>query len=312
VYKNLAPIVLFTYNRPDETLNTINSLSMNPLAKHSEIIVFSDGPKRSSELNNVLAVREVIHKIVGFKKVTIIESEFNKGLAESVIAGVSNVLKKYGKVIVVEDDLVCSEDFLGFMNQGLNCYQSNTKIWSICGYSNLKNIPRSYEEDYYLSVRSSSWGWATWIDRWNTIDWDVADYSKLKSDKKMRLDFELGGNDLFKMLELQMLGKIDSWAIRWVYSQFKQKAMTVYPVKSKIMNRGMKVGGTHANGSDSRWDTELDTTDINFPLVPVYNDEIVDELKKIYDLDWIGRIGYFLKRNGFYSYFVKFKKYLRN
>jgi hypothetical protein len=300
---NLSPIVLFTYRRvPKET---IKSLLQNKLAKKSELYIFSDGYKSEVDRKDVIEVRKYLKSIKGFGSVEVIEAEVNKGLANSIISGVSEVIHKYGKVIVLEDDLIVSTDFLEYMNEALEFNKDDERIWSISGYSPKLLCLEDYEKDLYLSPRGSSWGWATWKDRWDSVDWDVKDFEKLKQDKQMRSQFEQAGNDMYKMLELQMLGKIDSWAIRWCFSQFLQNKYTVYPVKSKIVNNGFSDSlGTHNSGDNTKWQTLLNHEKVEFEELKV-NDEIIQCYKRYHDLSLFTKIGYMLKKYGGYKMIKK-------
>ena len=244
-----APVVLFVYNRLDHTMNVIESLSKNLLADQTDLYVFSDAAKTENGLEKVNAVREYIRKTdwrSHFKKVTIVEAETNKGLAKSIIGGVAKILEEYGKVIVVEDDLVLSPYFLQYMNGALDYYKDDQKIWSISGYSFPMKSLKNYDHDVFYSYRGCSWGWATWLDRWVKTDWEVKDYPKLMSDKQWQKRFNRGGDDLTGMLGLQMEGKINSWAIRWVFAQSNLDMYTVYPKNSYILNDGCDGSGTHS------------------------------------------------------------------
>jgi GNT-I family protein len=310
-YEKLAPIVLFVYNRPKETIDTLNRLKKNVLSIHSDIYIYSDAAKNKNQIKNVGDVRRIIRDLEGFKSKTIIEAKINKGLATSVIHGVSEVINKYNKVIVMEDDLLCSENFLEFMNDALKIYENDERIWSISGYNSPAKLPVDYKDDIYLALSGSSWGWATWKNRWGKVDWNVSDFKKIKKNKKIKKAFELSGNAMYKILELQMKGEINSWWIRWVYSQFKYKKYTIYPCQSRIRNEGIKPGGTHGNCSDSRWMVETSNEKIKFPKDLVPNQEILNIFKEYQDLDWIGRIGYASRKYGFYKWIKKYKKYFR-
>lgn len=254
----LAPIALFTYNRLEETKQTIQALQNNYLAKESELFVFSDGPKNEKVVNKIQAVREYLTNVEGFKKVTIVASEKNKGLAKSIISGVSKVLETFNSVIVVEDDLVTTPNFLDFMNQALEFYKNDSKVFSISGYTlNLPSL-KEYEKDIYFGYRASSWGWGIWKDRWQPIDWVVNDYTTFIKNKKRVNDFKRGGSDMPRMLKNQMIGKIDSWAIRFCYHQFKEDLMTVFPTVSKLESIGFSEEATHTSGT-KRFITPIDT-----------------------------------------------------
>lgn len=305
----LAPIILFVYNRPDHTHKTLEALKKNELAEQSELYIYSDAAKNELQLDSVKKVREIIHGIDGFKKVTIIAAEKNKGLAKSVITGVTDVINKYGKVIVLEDDLTTSNHFLKYMNESLELYRDNNKIWSISGYTPNISFPQEYEQDVYLSVRGSSWGWATWQDRWNSIDWDVKDYIEFRDNKHKRKEFNNGGNDLSFMLEDQMTGRIDSWAIRWVYNQYKQSKFTIYPTKSLLNNIGLDFSGTHSSNTD-KYSVQIYKGTINLPTTLDENHEIIKEFKSFYDLNFKGYLGVVSRRLGIYKQARKIQKLL--
>ncbi|NLK71691.1 MAG: sugar transferase [Clostridiales bacterium] len=249
-----APIILFVYKRPEHTAKTLAALGECFGIEESELFVFADGPKNLQDETDVTETRRIVREFDKCKAIHIIESGVNKGLANSVISGVTEVIEQYGRAIVVEDDLVLAPDFLTYMNQALDYYESDQRIWSITGYSFNINFPKDYTSDMYLSYRASSWGWATWKDRWDKVDWDVLDYPEFKTNKKLRNKFNRGGRDLSSMLDAQMQGKIDSWAIRWCYAQSKNNALTVYPRISRIQNIGFDGSGSHC-GITSKYNT---------------------------------------------------------
>lgn len=253
----LAPIVLFVYNRLEHTKKTIEYLKMNDLAHQSILYIYSDAPKKENQIEKVKAIRDYIHTVNGFKNIVIVEADKNKGLANSIISGVTEIIHKYGKVIVLEDDLLTTPCFIKYMNEALTFYDDNKKIWSITGYQYPFDVPKKYRHSVYLSYRGSSWSWATWEDRWLTVDWSVADYSSYRYNPFKIAHFCKGGTDLDKMLRNQMKGVIDSWAIRWCYSQSKQKKYTIYPCKAIVTNNGTDGTGTHFSTNSDRYKSEL-------------------------------------------------------
>lgn len=253
----LAPICLFTYNRITETKQTIEALKKNYLALESDLFIFSDGPKNEEASCQVKAVREFIRQVSGFKTIKIIESSVNKGLANSIITGVSQVITKYGKLIVLEDDLISSPNFLNFMNQALLFYESNENIFSISGYTlDLPSLEFN-ESDFYLGYRASSWGWGIWRNRWDEVLWEVEDFNRFFWNPVKHYQFLRGGSDLSLMLWKQRHGIIDSWAIRWCYHQFKNDLLTVFPSKSKIISIGFGKSATHTKKT-TRFNVKLD------------------------------------------------------
>jgi hypothetical protein len=280
-----APVAVFVYNRPEHSKKTIEALSENRLAKETDLFIFSDAAKNEKSIEAVENTRKIIETISYsklFKSIEIIKSPTNKGLADSVISGVTKIIDKFGSVIVVEDDLISSKDFLQYMNRALKYYKNNKSIWSISGYNIPIEIPSNYNHDVYLSYRGCSWGWATWKDRWNQVDWKVNDYNNFKNNNALRKKFNLGGRDMANMLDLQMEGKIDSWAIRWCYAQSKHNMYTVYPVQSRIKNIGLDGSGTHS-GFTNRYDVDFnkDNRVCKFEDVKL-NSEISKKFQKYY------------------------------
>lgn len=255
--KILAPICLFTYNRLEETKQTVEALQNNFLAKQSELFVFSDGPKNKDSIQNVDLIRAYIKTISGFKKITVFESSENKGLANSIISGVTKVFKKYDSVIILEDDLITSANFLNFMNQALSFYNNQSNIFSISGYTMDISGLEKIEGDFYFGCRASSWGWATWKNRWASVDWEVSNYSKFINNRSDIKRFNKGGSDMTKMLKSQMSGKIDSWAIRFCFQQFLDKKACLFPKISKVQSIGFSEEATHTVGA-KKFITTLD------------------------------------------------------
>lgn len=286
--QNRAPVIMFVYARLEHTQKMITSLIKNKLANESDVWIFSDAAKKETAIENVKKVREYIYTLLDknyFKSIHIIEAEQNKGLANSVISGVSQVISEYGKVIVLEDDLIVTENFLEYMNEALEFYEHDNKIWSISGYNLPIKIPTEYNKDVYLSYRGCSWGWATWLDRWDKVRWEVSDYEKFKNNKNMRKKFNRGGEDMSLMLDKQMTGLIDSWAIRWCYEQFKSNMYTIYPVKSLVYNEGLDGTGTHS-GITNLFEIEVSNEKRKFDKNIELNSKILKEFKKKFNFTW--------------------------
>jgi glycosyltransferase involved in cell wall biosynthesis len=255
-----TPICLFTYNRLAEARETIKALQKNYLAPESDLIIFSDGGKDALSWDKVDELRKYLRTIEGFKSIEIRESDVNIGLANSIIQGVSSVIEQYGKVIILEDDLATSRNFLDYMNQALDYYENNKQVLSISGFSFSDNID-STNFDAEFGVRASSWGWATWKNRWNKVDWEVKNYPKFRYDLLQHYKFNKGGSDMSRMLYKQMSGKINSWAIRFCFHQFENNLVDVYPTLSKVQNIGIGKNATNSKTGHIRFKTKLDCSD---------------------------------------------------
>ena len=248
--RTLAPLAIFVYNRPQVMDKMLKAINVNYLSKYTEAFIFSDGPKNKEDEIKVKEVRKILFDFSNnnnFKDVQIIESEKNKGLANSIIKGVSDLINQYDRIIVLEDDLVTSKSFLTFMNDCLEFYEGNDRVWSIGGVSYDLPSLQNYTQDVYACWRGQSWGWGTWKDRWNRVDWKVTDYAYFLRSLKRKWMFQRGGQDMIQSLKMQMNGKIDSWAIRWCYQESKENMITILPKKSLIQNIGWGDESTHCD-----------------------------------------------------------------
>ncbi|RHX91216.1 glycosyl transferase [Leptospira yasudae] len=262
----LAPIALFVYNRPQHTKITIEALLKNGYADKSELFVFCDGPKNDSQLNKINEVRAVAKNVVGFKSVTIIEKEQNNGLANSIISGVSELIEKYGKVIVLEDDMTTSPFFLTYMNQALEKYESEDRVISIHGYR--LPIHGNTPETFFLRG-ADCWGWGTWKRGWDLFERDGQRLLNELYSKKITYDFDMkGAYPYTQMLTDQVSGKNDSWAIRWHASAFLRDKLTLYPARSLILNIGLDTSGTHCEATDE-FDVELSRVPIRLETIKI-------------------------------------------
>jgi hypothetical protein len=240
---NLAPIVVFAFNRPKQFKETLESLSNCCKASHSVVYIFIDGPRSSSDSEAVSKVIEVAsHFKDSFKKMILSIRERNIGLAKSVIEGITSVLNEYPNVIVLEDDLIVSKDFIIYMNKALD-YKYVPEVSSISGFSmDIKYNNSSY--DNFFHGRPCSWGWGTWKTRWDVIDWE---YKPKSYQERLFLRFKTlkYGQDVFRMYEQNCQLKINSWAILWTIHSVRNNLFTSYPKLSKVVNNGFGKQATH-------------------------------------------------------------------
>ena len=293
--KDTAPILLFVYKRLDTLRQTVNSLQENSLAAESELFIFSDFGRSEAEKSLVEQVRVYLKTITGFRKVHIFESAINKGLANSIISGVTRIINEYGRVIVLEDDLLLTPNFLSFMNTALDKYENNREVYSISGFMFDIRNKAGYPYDIFFTKRHCSWGWAMWKDRWNEIDWEVTDFSEFNQSVSLKREFDSIGSDLSSSLARQMAGKINSWAIRCNYHQFKKQTYTVYPLRSKVVNIGFGLDATHTR---QRFNKYKATPDKDLKHEFILPDTIIEEkrlLKRFtHKYSKITRIRYFI------------------
>jgi hypothetical protein len=244
----LAPIVLFVYNRPWHTKQVLDALALNKEAKDSELYIYCDGAKENATeetLQKIKELRLLINSESRFKKVIVKESLKNKGLANSIIEGVTEVIKKYERIIVLEDDLVPSLGFLNYMNNALHLYENESKVSAIHGWSKKLGVKITQEETFFVKG-ADCWGWATWRRNWELFNYDAQDLYNQIIQKDLVNHFNLfGAIDYMGMLKMQIDGKVDSWAIRWQASMFLENKLCLHPTNSLIKNIGMDGSGVH-------------------------------------------------------------------
>lgn len=249
----IAPVVIFAFNRPHALERLLGDLSACSLVAWTDVIVYVDGPRNDADkplVDETAAVaRKITHRVC--------VSDRNLGLAASVINGVTAVMREYGRAIVLEDDLRLAPNFLAYMNQMLDLYESVPEVFQIAGFGLKVTVPEKYEADVYMHIRSSSWGWASWQDRWTTIDWQVKDYDKLARNPLAQWRFNRGGSDMYSMLKKWHDGKNSSWAIRFSYAMHKQGRVCVTPVLSLTNNEGFGDDATHCTDKNF-YDVKMD------------------------------------------------------
>ena len=287
-----APVVFFVFNRPEHTALALAALSKCQEAPYTDVFVFSDGPRSEDDAPLVNQVRQRISEVTGFRSVTTTERIGNFGLAKSVITGVSSVFENHRRVIVLEDDLEVSPNFLGYMNRGLEFYCDDERVFSLGAYQfpeTTMSIRDDYEFDTYMGVRCCSWGWATWKDRWDQIQWDIDVISASLKSSKIRKEFNKGGRDLSELVALQKAGTIDSWAIRFSFAHFSNSMYCVYPTKSLVKNIGLDGTGIHCGVDPSRVHESLDADWL--PTQLCSSSELDDQITKDFSSAFNQNIG---------------------
>ena len=275
----LAPIVVFTYNRPEHTLRAFNALLKNPLANESDIIIYSDSAKTANHNKAVDEVRSFLSEITGFRSKKVIHRDNNFGLAESIIQGVTGVLQESEKVIVLEDDMVVSPYFLEYMNEALDQFVDDNRVISVHGY--VYPVDIKLPEAFFLPG-ADCWGWATWRRGWEIFNPNGQYLLDELVRRHLIQEFDYNGAYPFSnMLKAQVKGANDSWAIRWHASAFLAGKLTLYPGRSLVHNSGNDGSGTHCGTSDSM-DIKLSETKINLNNIAVESSRIGREAFEIF------------------------------
>jgi hypothetical protein len=264
VLRDHAPVVLFAYRRPDHLRRAIDSLAANSGADQTQVSIYCDGAKSAADREAVEQVREIARSANDtsrFTSVRVIEREHNMGLANSVISGVTETLEGHDRVIVMEDDLVVSPDFLEYMNQALELYANNDEVISIHGF--MYSVPPVLPQTVFLRG-ADCWGWATWRRGWELFESDSQKLLKQLDSSPDRAQFDFDGAFPYRqMLKDQAAGVIDSWAVRWYASAFLANKLTLYPGQSLVENIGQEGSGTHSESATSH---EVQARAFNLPV----------------------------------------------
>lgn len=282
-----TPLALFTYNRPYHTRRALESLTRCNRIEECKIFIYCDGPKHSDDMNNIIASQQVVQNFAEKLGANIIIQEKNIGLAHSIVSGVSDLCERFGRVIVIEDDLVVSPSFIDYMLQALDRYQDEEHVYQISGF--LFPIDASKHQDTFFLPFITTWGWATWNRAWKSFDWNATGYEKLFSDKKMSKQFNLDNSYPYcDMLLDRFSGKNESWGILWWYAVFSVGGLVLYPGRTLVNNCGFDGTGTHCGNSIeyientglSRIDIYSDDQVIRFPEKMITNMQKYGLVKK--------------------------------
>ena len=281
-----APICLFVFNRPDHTRKTLEALSQNPGFNESPLIVFCDGARNESEAWQVEQTREVVRTWPHPDK-TVVERDENWGLSRSIIQGVTQMVNEFGRIIVLEDDMVTSPYFLRYMNDALHLYERETRVASIHAYIYpIDGLP----ETFFLRG-ADCWGWATWANRWAMFEADGSRLMEQLKARKLAKRFDYNWSYPFtRMLEKQISGQNDSWAIRWHASTFLAGALTLYPGRSLVRNIGVDGSGTHCRDNEA-YDVAIADVPISIDRIAVEASPEACSRLKAYFKDLLGMKG---------------------
>ena len=235
---SLAPIVIFTYNRPKNLSELLNSLQDNDLANNSIVYFFVDFPKNIKDKNANDEVLKIVNRSWKFKEKYIVLRKENLGIRDNIVDGVSTILKNYEKIIVLEEDLVVGKYFLEFMNTALTKFKNQSNVWHISGYNYKVNNP--FGNSSFLTKHMSCWGWGTWRENWLCLDKNMLNNINIEQIKEFNFNNLIKSN--YEQLHSNQVGKIKTWAIFWQQTIFLNKGYCLMPTRSLVVNTGFESG----------------------------------------------------------------------
>jgi hypothetical protein len=242
-----AAIALFCFNNLGRTRRTVESLQKNALVNCSDLIVFCDGPRSTAESIETSRVRDYVKSIRGFRNLKVVESETNKGLADSIVGGLNAVFSKNESCIVLEDDVEVSPVFLEYMNSALRKYQDDKRVWHVNGY----NVPWSFAgcSETFCSRWMSCWGWGTWRDRWKEFRREPERLVREWRRQDIRYMNINGTVDFWEQVLRNNSQQLKTWAIFWQATIQERKGLCISPRESFCRNFGFEGDGTNCG----RW-----------------------------------------------------------
>lgn len=311
--KNYAPVVVTVYNRLYTFVNCIEALARNKLAQDTDLFIISDAPSIVEHKAEVELVRDYAKRITGFRNVHLIFREYNLGSQASGYDGICQALEENDTFIFLEDDIIVSESFLLYMNDGLRFYKNDPRVYSICGFCLPFVFPLDYKNDIWFSPMNSPWGYATWKDKWKNVDYSTFDrYTKLKEDKLLK-QFASVGFYIKGILSADSKGEIEAGDLRIYYHMFRHNMCSVFPVKSKTQNWGFDGTGEHCGKKEVWWaKPELDKSEEQTRFIPFtgYDRSLLDNYRKFQDKINGGIIAKYLKYTWIHDLYKMLKKNL--
>lgn len=280
-------IALFAFNRPELLQHSLAALANNISAEKFALVVFVDGARNELDEMQVAKSVQVAKSAQQFKSLNVVVRERNYGCANSIIAGITESFRQFSRLAIFEDDIITSPHTINFLHCALEKYESKSSVFSISAWSpppTLLRVPDDYSFDAYFTARCNVWGWATWRDRWEQIDWDVNGFDALVASKSLQRGFNIGGNDLTPMLYDQMFGRIDAWDIRMDFTRFRLGCVALNPRVSFTTNIGMG-SGTHTTELTTKYDNDVSLALSHFALPDfVFCDPLIsNSFRSVYD-----------------------------
>lgn len=249
-----TPILIICFNRPQYVLNQIASLkNVSP----EKIYLFSDGARNMEEENKVNEVRNLYLSNIQWE--CEIKTNFqnnNLGCSEGPIKAMKWFFHNETKGLILEDDIIPTTDFFNFIDFMLDYYADNKKIISISGC----NLNHNTSHVFYSKIMNM-WGWGTWSDRFDLIDFELNNYKNLRF-KQLSLTYKLRrtffdidiewANHWKRILDKTIKNDKNTWwDYQFIYNQIHYNKLSVFPPRNLIENVGFENDATHTSNNEA-------------------------------------------------------------
>jgi hypothetical protein len=160
------PILLICFKRPGTFFEVLKSLR----GIDHPVYVWVDGAKTDADSALANQCLDLIARELTLNVVKIKKNDLNFGNAKSIPTAIDWVFNFVDQVIIIEDDVILSQDFFPFAESVLNLHKHNSKV---AGVSALNSVPKNFisEPDlpFRYSTYASVWGWAINKESWNEL-----------------------------------------------------------------------------------------------------------------------------------------------
>lgn len=268
-----SPIVMIAYKRYDLVDRVLSNIEKCDTVQEHDIFMFIDGFRNESDVEGVKQTELVVrgHQ-KALPRLNVVVRERNYGCRENIVDAITQIINKFGRVIVVEDDILVSKTFLVAMERALEVYENDSRIWCINGYQDpLLHIPASYKKDVYLNYMHQPWGWATWRNRWQLVDFDMKDWLLQRENVEIKQWIQTASLSLYSLLDRQYQGYLKTWDVQCSLCMAQHRMFAVEPIYSLTKNIGVGVLGEHCTKSNRIYDKQK-----YFNFTPSYEADVSD------------------------------------
>jgi hypothetical protein len=242
---NKVPVALFAFNRPDFTSQVLKQIRV-----YAPPVVFliQDGPRQGvlADLESTRQVREILESVDWECQVHRVYAEENMGLLRRFDSALKYVFAKVDQCIILEDDVLPSQEFFRFAAAALSDFRGDKRIGMISGYCETR--PKQQVLSRHLSRKPKVWGWATWSDRlvgYDPNQNEFANKSPLSSFRTLRSRGFSVQESLAWPIRIKQALKIRTWDYQWAFHVLSNFGFSLSSSTNLITNLGF--GATSTN-----------------------------------------------------------------
>ncbi len=256
-----TPVLFLIFNRLDTTKQVFEEIRK---AKPSQLFIAADGPRTKQEKEKTDKVRKYVLDNIDWKcSVKRLFRKENLGCKKQTISSINWFFENVEKGIILEDDVLPSQDFFKFHEEMLEKYKNKDRIKAICGVNFFGERKTKYS--YFFSrIFFSSWGFSTWKRAWNYYEVKVR---KAVNSKKKISPYKVHDIILKKKINDSLRGKTSSWAYLFNAQNIIENSLVVVPSKNLAKSIGFIGDSSHKTTKIDRKYLEVERRKLDFPLI---------------------------------------------